>query len=141
MSLVEKDGSDYVDGGVTTHIPVQYAIDADVDEIDVIVHRKEVYDHQEDKDVSNVLELLNKVIDSMMSEISRDDVSMSKLQGSDKDIEINFYFMPEKLTDNSLMFDKEVMNGWWDMGYKGVKENTCKVEKYKLTKNNNLIKK
>ena len=63
----------------------------------------------------------------MHKEVSRNDVSISKLRAQDEDVEINFYYTPKKLSDNSLIFDKETMNEWWEEGFKEIEGE--KIEK------------
>lgn len=139
MSIVEKDGFEYVDGGVMDHIPVQYAIDNDYDEIDIIVHRQEDQ-ISDDYKTSSVLELFNKIVETMLKEISKNDVSMSKLQANNKDIILNYYFTPYQLTKNSLIFDKKIMTGWWNLGYNDIMNNNCEVESYKMCKKGTITK-
>jgi NTE family protein len=138
MSLVEKDGYDYVDGGIIEHIPVQYAIDRGATEIDVIVHRTEDYKPLKETRVKNFIQVFDKVIDSMHREISSDDIQIAKLKANNKEVLLNYYYTPYKLTTNSLLFDKKIMTGWWELGYNSVMEGTNSVKKYKLTKTNNL---
>jgi hypothetical protein len=68
----------------------------------------------------------------MSREISLSDVAVSKLLAKDKDVKLRFYYTPYKLTDNSLMFDKEQMTKWWQEGYDFVK-NQGHVEEYILS--------
>jgi len=140
MNVVEKNGSEYVDGGIVEHIPIQEAINKGATEIDVVVHRPAEYSLDVDFKASNLLKLIVRIIDIMMREISTNDVAISKLRALDKDITINFYYTPHKLSNNSLMFDKETMEGWWDLGYEGIKDKKCVVDSFKITKNNNIKK-
>ena len=139
MSITYKDGFEYVDGGVIDHIPVQYAIDSDCDEIDIIVHRPEEQ-ISDDFETSSVLELFDKVVNTMLKEVSANDVSMSKLQAKNKDIILNYYFTPYKLTKNSLMFDKEIMLGWWKLGYNNVMNGSYEKKSYVMTPTGKISK-
>ena len=139
MSILYKDDFEYVDGGIMDHIPVQYAIDSGADEIDIIVHRSED-DISDDYETANVLELFNKTVETMMKEISLNDVSMAKLQANDKDITLNYYYTPYNLTKNSLMFDKEVMTEWWNLGYNDVMNSNVEVAKFKMCKKGKITK-
>ena len=43
-----------------------------------------------------------------------------------KDVKINLHYTERKLTNNSLIFDKEQMNIWWDDGYNYASDKKCK---------------
>ncbi len=134
MSILKKDGFEYVDGGIVEHIPIQKAIDEDVTEIDVIVHRPKKYEDNKVYKSKNILNLFTRVTEVMHREISRDDISIAKLEAKEKDVKITVYYTPYKLTDNSLMFDKKIMEEWWDMAYKSIKDKETHVNQYILKK-------
>lgn len=135
MTLVEKNGCEYTDGGIIEHVPVQKAINEDCDEVDVIVHRPFKYYMNKEYKTNNILDLFGRVTNIMHKEISKSDILISKLNAKDKDVKINVYYTPYKLSDNSLMFDKEKMEKWWDLGYEQVEESK---KEYKLSKDNIL---
>jgi len=68
-----------------------------------------------------------KLTEMQQLEISSDDVQISKLKALDEDVIINIYYTPRVLTNNSLIFDKEVMLNWWTEGYEYAKEQQCKT--------------
>ena len=59
----------------------------------------------------------------------------------DEDVVINFYYTPRRLTNNSLVFDKEIMTGWWDEGYHYAKDKNFKTFKLVKGRKAKLIKK
>jgi len=120
MSLVEKDGYEYADGGFKETVSIQHAIDKGATEIDVIVLRQEVAKMDIEK-VRNPFHLITRIADMMFNEISNDDVLIGQLRAKEKDVKINIYFIPRKLTNNSLIFDKETMLSWWNEGYEYAK--------------------
>ena len=127
MTLVKKDGLEYVDGGIMEHIPIQYAIDNGAEEIDVIIHRTEKYDESPKPKIKNILEFFGLIVDTMLKQVSTDNVIIPNLEAKEKDVIINLYYLPYKLTDNSLLFDEETMKKWWDLGRNGVEnESHCK---------------
>jgi len=138
MSLVKKNGCEYVDGGVMEHTPIQAAIDKGADEIDVIVHRSAEYSKDDNYSSKNVLKLFMRVSDIMHKEISKNDIAISQLIAKNKNVKINIYYTPYKLTHNSLMFDKKMMEHWWDLGYKGIIEGSCVCDKWELDNKSNL---
>lgn len=114
MSILEKDGYDYADGGYIENMPIQVLIDRGCTVIDVIDHRApslEIYK------VRNALGLIGRMVDMMMWESSENDLALAKLKARDNDVMINIYKPLHRLTNNSLVFDKETMTKWWDDGY------------------------
>ena len=126
MSLVTKNGCEYVDGGIVEHVPIQEAINKGATEIDVIIHRTEFSTPNKNYVSKNILDMFMKIVNVMHKEVSNDDVAISKLMAFDEDVTITYHYTPYKLSDNSLMFDKQTMTEWWDLGYKGIKESICK---------------
>jgi hypothetical protein len=68
----------------------------------------------------------------MMTEIGRDDIRLANLKALQDDVKLNFYYTPRKLTNNSLIFNKEAMTEWWSEGYESAKQKYCK--NYELVK-------
>jgi predicted patatin/cPLA2 family phospholipase len=123
MNLVTVNGSDHLDGGVLMHVPIQKAIDEGADEVDVIILRPEKIDTTEWRP-KNILDVMLRTIDIMQEHISEANVLIAQLNAGKKDVKLRIRYTPYKLTDNSLMFDKELMLKWWDEGYEfGRKEN------------------
>jgi len=52
----------------------------------------------------------------------------------DGDIKINIYYTHRELTNNSLLFDSNLMKQWWLEGYKVATDSN--FESYILSKNN-----
>lgn len=127
MSLLNKDGYDYADGGIGNMVPIAEAIRLGASTIDVIVLKPESLPAPKPK-INNAFELTTRVYDFMFNQIILDDIAIGKLTGLSKKIDINFYHPPEMLTENALLFDPETMKGWWKRGYQYAKENnpTCR---------------
>lgn len=139
MTLLTKDGNEYVDGGVVEHIPIQEAINKGATEIDVIIHRTENYIQQ--KYVSkNVLDLFLKIIDVMHKEISKNDINISKLRALEEEVTINLYYTPYVLSKNSLIFNQKNMAKWWDIGYNDIKNKNIMLDVYSLKKGREIKK-
>lgn len=116
FEVVEKEGYQYLDGGLFHMIPIQKAIDDGADEIDIIVLKEK--DPKPDKWVAkNIFNVFMRIIDMMNMEIGNDDIEVAKILGVQKSVKLNFYYLPYKLTDNSIVFNKEEMLKWWDLGY------------------------
>lgn len=134
MTLFEHQGKEYVDGAILQHIPIQAAIDAGATEIDVIVLRPEKFGATAKNKAKNVAHLSNKLIRMMQRKISQTNVEMAQLEANNKDVKINIIYTPYRLTENSLIFDKNQMLKWWEEGYEFAKEGNMK--QYKLSKRN-----
>lgn len=115
MSLLEKNGQEYGDGGFADLIPINEAINRGATEIDVIVLKTEK-PRTRLKKVRNALELTTRVFDFMLDQIAHDDIAIGKLAGAEKKVTLNFYHPPELLTENSLVFDPVMMKKWWQQG-------------------------
>lgn len=121
MSVNTKDGYEYTDGGVLENTPIQEAIDQGATEIDAIFLRPETGFYKIEK-IRNVFHLIIKTIDVMSYGINRDDIQIGKLKAKDRDVKLNVYYTPRSLTNNSLIFNKQIMHGWWDEGYQIAKQ-------------------
>ena len=75
--------------------------------------------------VKDPLHLITRLIDMIMFEAVDSDFQFDKLVAADNNVDIHIYRPPTKLTNNSLIFDKELMNKWWGMGYDYAKNMEC----------------
>jgi len=117
MSIVEKNGYEYADGGFGNYIPIQEAINNGATEIDVIVltPRRRRRAHIKSR---NAFDLMLHTIQFMNDQISHDDILIGHLFSIyDSSIKVNFFFTPRVLTEHSFYFDKKQMTEWWEEGY------------------------
>lgn len=116
MSLVEKHGYEYADGGYGNLIPVQEAINLGAKEIDVIVlnprHRPGMPSPS-----TNAFNLLVRGFTFMVRHIGVMDLRLALAESRYSDIKVNLIHTPYNLTDNPFIFDPEVMTKWWFEGY------------------------
>ena len=131
MEYVTKGGYDYADGGILEHAPIQEAINRGATEVDIIILRKEV-DELAPERVRNSFHYILRSIDIMMTEIGRDDIRLANLKAKQEDVKLNFYYTPRKLTNNSLIFNKESMTEWWSEGFESAHKQYLKS--YELVK-------
>jgi len=116
MSLMHKDGCDYADGGFGDYLPVHKALDVGATKVDAI------YLSQEHPTVARPIiktpfDTLLRVLDYLMTRIGEDDILIGSLNSDlNDDITVNTYFLEDDLTDNSLVFDPEIMKQWWRDG-------------------------
>lgn len=138
MSIVNKNNYEYADGGYIQSIPIQPLIDRGCDEIDVILHRDPKLEISKSR---NALHIINRIIDITMWDSASNDIALAKLKAKEKDVIINVYQPELKLTNNSLVFDKKVMQGWWKDGYNYAKNVECVSYMISGRKKPKLIKK
>lgn len=118
MSLVEKNGCEYADGGIFRFIPIIEAIESGATEIDAIVLMEDNSRERVEK-VRNVLHLIGKIIRLFLVSRKNDDTDLkhlAKLVGEEEVI-INFYYLPRKITNNPYIFDSSIMSSWWEESF------------------------
>ncbi len=125
MNIVRKDGYEYADGSLAEHAVLQHAIDCGATDIDVIVLRKDVKQLNVEK-IRNPFHYIVRSSDIMWLTIESSELSLNNLKNYGNNINLNFYFTPERLTNNSLIFNSEVMRGWWALGKKSAEDNYYK---------------
>jgi predicted patatin/cPLA2 family phospholipase len=111
MSLYSENGCDYTDGGVAEHVPIRYAIDKGVKEIDVIILKST---EKNRANVKGVLSNLSITLDGMKDEVSSSDVIKAMLLAELEGVNMNLFYMKKGMTENTLQFDKVIMNSWWE---------------------------
>jgi NTE family protein len=134
MSMVEKNGYDYVDGGVLRFSPLMESIVSGSTEIDAIILMEENSDNRIEK-VRNVLHLMSKIIKLFLVSRKKEDTDLFKLHkliDDGREVKLNLYYTPRKMTNNPYIFDSETMNNWWVEGYEYAKGGP--THKYILTK-------
>lgn len=117
MSLIEKNGYEYADGGFGNYIPIQQAIDAGATEIDVIVLIPRYSDKHHAKS-RNPFDVMMQSMQFMLKQIAYDDIYIGHLESIYNDqVKVRFFFTPRLLTENSFYFEPRQMKEWWAEGY------------------------
>jgi predicted patatin/cPLA2 family phospholipase len=117
MSLVEKNGCEYADGGLGNYIPIEEAISNGAKYIDVIVLRPRHRTIEVNKS-RNAFDILLQSMGFMLNQIVHDDILIGHLESIyNTDIHIRFFFTPRVLTEYSFYFNPEQMKSWWKEGY------------------------
>lgn len=131
----------YGDGGFTEHMPISKAIEKGATVIDAISTTTEEFSGDVEPEFgANPLKLLARLFEISMREAMKRDIDNAKGMAKEKDVVLNLYHFPKRITDNSMYFDKKQMNKWWDEGYEYMKNNhksnkkCCKVIKMKARK-------
>ncbi len=121
MSLLKKNNNEYADGGFGCLVPIAHAIDNGATEIDVIILETEV-ENLSRLPSTSPFSLLSTVMEFMLDQVERQNVSIGKLKAKQNNVKLNLYYTPTVLTTNSLVFNKKQMIKWWQMGYEYAKE-------------------
>lgn len=121
MSLFEKDGQQYADGGFGCLVPIREAILRGATEIDAIILETEVSQINR-MPSKNPFSLLFAVQEFMMEHVEKHNITIGKLFAKNHDVKLNLYYTPTVLTTNSLVFDKKQMAKWWDSGFSYAKK-------------------
>ena len=116
MSLVNKNGCDYADGGLGDMVPIEEALKRGAKELDVIVLETEV-NYINRLPIKNPFSLITNMVNFMMDRIENQNIRIGKLSARYNDATVNIYHTPSVLTTNSLVFNKEHMSQWWKQGY------------------------
>jgi NTE family protein len=116
MSLVNKNGSDYGDGGFSSLVPIREAINRGATEIDVVVLETEVQTAPRTIG-KNPFSLMVDLFQTLLDQVEKHDITIGKLAARNKNVKLNIYYTPIKLTDNALIFNKKEMRKWWVQGY------------------------
>lgn len=116
MSLVTKDGCEYGDGGFSALVPIREAINRGAKEIDVIILETETQTSKRSIG-RNPFSLMVDLFQILLDQVEKHDVTIGKLSAKNKDVKLNLYHTPIKLTDNALIFNKVQMSKWWEDGF------------------------
>ena len=121
MSLATVDGFEYADGGLGSVIPIREAILRGATEVDAIVLEAET---MESKKVlgKNPFSLMLSLFGHLLDQVEKNDITIGKLAAKNKNVNLNIYYTPTSLTENSLIFSKRLMQDWWQQGYDHAKK-------------------
>lgn len=116
MSLVTKNGFEYADGGFGAVTPIREAIRRGAKEVDAIILEAENMEYNKVLG-KNPFSLMVNLFGFVIDQIEYHNIAEGKLAALAKDVALNLYYTPTKLTENSLIFDKKLMRNWWQRGY------------------------
>jgi len=128
MSLVTRDGYEYADGGLGCVIPIREAILRGATQVDAIVLESETMEYNKVLG-KNPFSLMINLFGHLLDQVERNDITIGKLAAKNKNVELNLYYTPSKLTENSLIFNKKLMKSWWAQGYQYAKDK-CSQSQY-----------
>lgn len=116
MSLINKNNCEYGDGGFSSLVPIREAIQRGATEIDVIILETEINTTKMNIG-KNPFSLMIDIFRIALDQIEKHDITLGKLIATNKNVKLNLFYTPIKLTDNALIFDKQEMKKWWLQGY------------------------
>lgn len=116
MSLVTIDGCEYADGGLGSMVPINEAIRRGATNLDAIILEAEAQD-QEKVLGKNPFALMMNLFGFLLDQVERHDIREGKLAASQQNVQLNLFYTPTKLTENSLIFKKKLMSEWWQQGF------------------------
>lgn len=116
MSLAVVKGHEYADGGLSSVIPIREAILRGATEVDAIVLEAENMDRQKILG-KNPFSLMLNLFGHLLDQNERNDILIGKLAAKNRNVKLNLYYTPTTLTENSLIFNKRLMEKWWAQGY------------------------
>lgn len=142
FEVIKKNGYEYLDGGIFDNVPIQRAIDLGAEEIDVIILSEKNKDMSKWKS-KNIFNVMFRILDILSLGVTRDDIQLGKLKGELKNININYYYLPDNFDvgAGTVVFDPVVMKKWWEMGYNfDLNKDGNNKSLYELNKENVVIK-
>ncbi len=131
MSLVKKNGFEYADGGLGCVVPIREAIQRGATEVDAVILESEnmAYNKVLGK---NPFSLMINLFGHLLDQVERSDIVIGKLAAKNKNVKLNLYYTPSKLTENSLIFNKKLMTTWWQQGYYYAKQKSLEARSNEL---------
>lgn len=121
MSIAEKNGCEYADGGFGCMVPIREAIRRGATEVDAIILESENLEHNKVLG-KNPFSLMVNLFGFMLDQVEHHDITAGKLAAIHKEVPLNLYYTPTQLTENSLVFNKKVMKEWWQLGFEYAEE-------------------
>ncbi|KQB40769.1 Patatin [Flavobacterium daejeonense] len=127
MSIVNIKGKDYADGGFSSLVPIQEAINRGATEVDVVILETE----KSTPRVAigkNPFSLLIDLFQIELDQIEKHDILIGTLSASHNNVKLNMYYTPIDLTNNALIFNKVKMSQWWEEGFQYAKKKSEALE-------------
>jgi len=120
MSLAKVDGFEYADGAFGCVVPIREAILRGATEIDAVILESENMEYNKVLG-KNPFSLMLNLFGHLLDQVERSDIAIGKLAAKYRNVQLNLYYTPSKLTENSLIFNKKHMTTWWNQGFEYAK--------------------
>ena len=121
MSIAKVDGYEYADGGLGCVVPIREALRRGATEVDAIVLEAENMERNKVLG-KNPFSLMLNLFGHLLDQVERNDILIGELAAKNRGANLNLYYTPTTLTENSLIFSKRLMVKWWQQGYDYAKE-------------------
>jgi len=121
---------EWTDGGLTELAPFYKVLDSGCDEVDIIMHRERPKTFKQRPFVKDFIHNVERTVDAMRYDIEFKDGDLIKKideYAEEKGIKVRVFWLPRKITNNSLMFDKRQMLEWYREGFQTAK-NVNRIE-------------
>ncbi|MDN3666977.1 patatin family protein [Algibacter miyuki] len=116
MSLAKVNGFEYADGAFGCVVPIREAILRGATEVDAVILESENMEYNKVLG-KNPFSLMLNLFGHLLDQVERSDIAIGKLAAKYKNVQLNLYYTPSKLTENSLIFNKKHMTTWWQQGF------------------------
>jgi predicted acylesterase/phospholipase RssA len=126
-SLINKEWIDengdshmgqWTDGGLTELVALDEVFKRGAKEIDVIVHKTYPSPNYDIGNMDTLIDNVNRSIDAMRYDIEFEYlIEKAKYFASRRKTKTNIYFLPRRLSNSAMMFNKQQMEQWWQEGY------------------------
>lgn len=125
-SLVQKSWNDCVgnfhvgqwcDGGVSDLIGIDQLMMKGFKEIDIVLHRTRTEEKFEGNQINSLIENFTTSISTMRYDVEFEYFYERIKRLNKQGAYVRVFWLPRKLSKNSMFFDKEEMFAWWEEGY------------------------
>lgn len=115
------------DGGLTDLVGLDQLKMRGYNEIDIVLHRRKDAIRFEGNRIHNLMENVTTSIDAMRYDIEFE-YFYEKIRKLNKGgAKVTVYWLPRRLSNNSMVFNKKEMSAWWDEGYETALD-SCRTE-------------
>lgn len=125
-SLVKKSWKDnqgnfhigqWGNGGVGDLVDVNELIGKGYTDVDIILHRTKTAEKFEGKRIHTLMDNVTTSISAMRYDVEFDYFYDRIKKLNRQGVNVTVYWLPRKLSKNSMVFNKQEMLDWWDEGY------------------------
>lgn len=125
-SLVKKSWRDKIgnfhvglwsDGGLTDLIGINQLNNKGFSEVDIILHRTKAINTLEGKKINTLIDNVTTSLDAMRYDIEFESFYERIKRLNRQGTKVTVYWLPRKLSSNSMIFNEKEMSAWWDEGY------------------------
>lgn len=107
----------WTDGGLTESIAIDEAYKRGCQEIDVIIHKYNSNNVYEIEKLDTIADTIVASINALHYDASFEYFESKIKYLNTKGVSVNLWYLPRGLSKNSMIFNKEQMNEWWNEGF------------------------